>query len=114
MDTSLSGSSTGESTRSHNPPTEESIPLVEHVEDTSMDAVDDGAKKLAIVSPATQESVPEQSESYIGAVEDRNDISAFSFIRSRLEQPLSLPIRIGCILFVLWAVNLAWGATSFT
>jgi hypothetical protein len=88
---------------------------VEHVEGTSIDAVEDGAEKVAIVSPLTQEGVPEQSGSYIGTAEDGNDISAFSFFRSRIEQPLSLPIRIGCLLFVLWAANMAWPlATSFT
>jgi len=115
METSLSGTSSGEDTRAHDSAAEESIPLVEHVEDTSIDAVEDRAKKVAIVSPEIQEGVPEQSGSYSGVAEDANDMSAFFFLRSRLEQPLSLPVRIGCLLFVLWAANLAWPlATSFT
>jgi N-acetylneuraminate 9-O-acetyltransferase len=114
MDTGPSEISPGEDTQAQDS-IAEFIPLSEHMEGTSSDAIDEGAEKLAMVSAeAQEEGVVEQSGSNFRTAERVDDTSASSSIRSLLERPLSLPIRIGCLLFALWAVNMAWPlGTSF-
>jgi hypothetical protein len=66
-------------------------------------------KPVTVPLEAQEESNAEQSGSHIGATAEHWDgTSVFSFIKSRLQPSPPLSIRIGCLLFVLWAVNLAW------
>jgi len=97
---------------------EESIPLVEHTELVLDDAT---AEKLA-PSPITRTSIqvqqehvpPEQSGSLDSAqtpsIEEGN--AGIILARSPFDQPLSLPIRVGVLIVIMWLVNLAWPSTA--